>query len=657
MFLALLVAFGASIVTSVDSTTYPVLNHGRAAGEMVVLRYGISPSDSVVVRYRYIDRNRGQRSETRYRFAANGDVTAAEVRPLTLDGKPAGTPFGFEFVGDSIKWNMPAQAGRAAQAGPNAQATPPLPKKVEAGVFYNIGFTPYDEWLLARFLLRQPRQSGRLYRAGAARLEFVVDTSISTRAGRERVRFAVLHGFGEPTAPAGIWLDARNDLVATEVEWFISVKPGREAGLPALRAAEIRYRNAQAEALSRSLTRPAASAIVIRDGDVFDSERATIRPHTSVLIRGDRIVAVGPTDSITTPAGATVIEATGKTVMPGMADMHTHFGLLSQLSSAVSELAGGITTIRDMASDADIAVSHRDRAQAGTLVSPRAILAGFLEGPGAWAGPSGVLVRTEAEAREWIARYDSLGYKQIKLYNLVHPDLVPTIAAEAHRRGMRLSGHIPRGLTVPAAVLLGFDEIQHGAFLFSTFFQDSLYVPTMRAYSAVASIVAPNVNVDGPEMTGLVEFLRQHHTVIDGTFNIWQGGATGAIGVSSSNAAGAAYGKLVKKLYDAGVTLVPGTDANTVPAYLTELQLYEQDGIPAPKVLQIATLVPAQVMREDKDYGSIAPGKVADIAIVNGKPAEHVSDLKNVEQVIRAGRLYKSAELLTALRGPATATP
>src|SRR4029079_16735972 len=111
-----------------------------------------------------------------------------------------------------------------------------------------------------------------------------------------------------------------------------------------------------------------------------------------------------------------------------------------------------------------------------------------------------VLVRTEDEARAWIARYDSLGYRQIKLYNLVPPDPIPTLAKEAHKRGMRLPGHIPRGLTIQSAVTLGFDEFQHSAFLFSTFFQDSLYVPAMRAYSSVAAVVAPTFDVDAPRV-------------------------------------------------------------------------------------------------------------------------------------------------------------
>jgi imidazolonepropionase-like amidohydrolase len=283
------------------------------------------------------------------------------------------------------------------------------------------------------------------------------------------------------------------------------------------------------------------------------------------------------------------------------------------------------------------------------------VLAGFIEGPGKWAGPTAVLVRTEDEARRWVARYDSLGYKQIKVYNLVHPDLIPTIAAEAHARGMRLSGHIPRGLTVPNAIELGFDEVNHAAFLFSTFYQDSLYVPTMRAYSAVATAVSPNIDVDGPAMTQLIDQLKRHGTVIDGTFSVWVtsagtgiGQAVGAGVAGDVRKADANYMRLLKRLYDAGVTLVAGTDAFGSTTYDTELELYEKAGIPAPAVLQIATIGAARVMKNDKDYGSLSAGKVADIVVVNGRPIDHISDVRQVETVIRAGRIYNAQELRIA---------
>jgi hypothetical protein len=245
---------------------------------------------------------------------------------------------------------------------------------------------------------------------------------------------------------------------------------------------------------------------------------------------------------------------------------------------------------------------------------------------------------------------------------------------------MRLSGHVARGLSVTAAVRVGYDEIQHAAFLFSTFFQDSLYFPRMRAYSEVASIVAPTFNVDAPEVTALIAFLRERGTVVDGTFNIWQdrsralpdgtdpvfgptidwlpplaqrdlragaGGASEAI--ARAQAASAAYRRMLKRLFDAGVTLVPGTDNVAGLSYHGELEIYERAGIPAPNVLQIATIASARVMKQEKDYGSVAAGKVADLAIVAGRPAERIPDLRKMETVVRAGRVYQSKVLYEAL--------
>src|SRR5690606_27352630 len=106
-----------------------------------------------------------------------------------------------------------------------------------------------------------------------------------------------------------------------------------------------------------------------------------------------------------------------KTVIPGLWDMHTHFQLSSQTNMVLRQLAIGVTTIRDMAADIDVGVSHRDRANALQIVSPRVILGGFIEGPQEWAGPTAVRIHSEADARSWVARYDALGYRQIKLYN------------------------------------------------------------------------------------------------------------------------------------------------------------------------------------------------------------------------------------------------
>ncbi|HEX7939540.1 MAG TPA: amidohydrolase family protein [Gemmatimonadaceae bacterium] len=638
--LALALALASAVWAPADTVSYVVLNHGRSAGEMKV----ISSGDSVVLKYYHVDRQRGPRSESHYRIA-NGVVTSGAVWNLSLygpdtvaRGRPADR---FDVTRDSIAWSVGDSVRRA--------------KFVPGTSFYRLrAFTSYDFNLLVQHLLKQKDHASALLPGGSGKAEVVKDTTLRTRGGRLHVRFVVA---GPPggTYPNAVWIDDKGTLVAGPVSWFITVRKGNEDMLPAMRAIELAYRNARGEELARKLAPPPASSIAIVNGDVFDSDRGVMRPHTNVIVRGDRIVAVGPADSVKAPTGARVIDAAGKTVMPGMWDVHNHFQVASQSVMGPAQLANGITSVRDMAADMDVAVSLRDRADAGKLAMPRSVLSGFIEGPGKWAGPSEVIVSTEAQAREWIARYDSAGYKQIKLYNLVQQDLVPAIAEEAHKRGMRLSGHVPRGLSTPDAVRLGFDEINHAAFLFSTFYPDSLYVPVMRAYSTVSQIVAPNVDINGPEMTAMIQLFKEKGTVIDGTWNLWlstPNAVSAAVAIPSPASQMAAqksdsnYVHLLKKLFDEGVTLIPGTDGSS---YNVELELYEKAGIPAPEVLRIATIVPAKVMHNDKDYGSIAVGKVADIAIVDGKPAEHVADLRRVERVLRAGRVYEARALRAAI--------
>jgi imidazolonepropionase-like amidohydrolase len=178
----------------------------------------------------------------------------------------------------------------------------------------------------------------------------------------------------------------------------------------------------------------------------------------------------------------------------------------------------------------------------------------------------------------------------------------------------------------------------------------------------------------------LLSFLREHHTVIDGTFNAWldnserlsDGGdivfghtiewlppimrremtseeSQSPEDKAETIARNASYLRLAKRLFDAGVTMVAGTDNIGGLTFHGELEIYERAGIPASKVLQIATIVPARVMKEDKDYGSIARGKIADIVIVNGQPASHITDLRKTMFVVRAGRLYAARDLYEAI--------
>jgi imidazolonepropionase-like amidohydrolase len=616
-----------------DTTQYVILNHGRRAGETTIARTG----DTLVVRTQFLDRNRGYVSARSYRVDHSGKIVGGESLAWVWGGEIGAPNDRFEIGRDSAVYGIGRQT-RSVWA-------PDMFPRLRAAS------SDYDLALQAKFLLGRPDHKGRLMPGELPVSAEVITTAMApTKSGAKHVRFVGVYT-NTTTDPEGIWLDDAGEMFAGGIGWFITVRPGAEQSLPVLRAAEMKWRNAQGLSLAKSLPRAKEATVVIRNGDLFDSERGVMVPKTTVVIKGEKIAAVGAAaDSMPIPADAQIIDATGKTVMPGMWDMHGHLQHTSQVDFAVRQLAIGLTTVRDMASDIDVATWYRDQVNAGNLLGPRAILSGFMEGPELWSGPTDVLLSNEAEARTWVAKYDSMGYKQIKLYNLIHPDLVPVIAAEAHKRGMRLSGHIPRGLSVPAAITLGFDEIQHAAFLFSTFYEDSLFMPKMRAYSQVASVVAPNVNVDGPEFTALVDFMHQHHTVLDGTYAIWTSTASAAVGAPPVDMKGVNnYYRTITRLDSAGVTLVPGTDNPTSSTYVNELECYVHAGLPAAKVLQMATITSARVMRDDANYGSIVPGKVADVIVVNGKPIETIGDLRKVDEVIRAGRVYTPAELKKAI--------
>ena len=158
-------------------------------------------------------------------------------------------------------------------------------------MYFRTGGIPWESAFFVRHLLKQPNQTARTFPTGTSRLEIVADTMVTIAGTRQRVRLAMVHG--QTSIPSGVWVDERGEFVASDVQWFMTVRPGIESALPVLRKIELDWRNRQAEAIAQRLTKP-AGVTVIRNGDVFDAERGVMMPRTTVVIRGDRIEAIGP---------------------------------------------------------------------------------------------------------------------------------------------------------------------------------------------------------------------------------------------------------------------------------------------------------------------------------------------------------------------------
>jgi imidazolonepropionase-like amidohydrolase len=362
------------------------------------------------------------------------------------------------------------------------------------------------------------------------------------------------------------------------------------------------------------------------------------------------------------PKGAQVIDAGGNFIMPGLWDMHAHF---EQVEWGPAYLAAGVTTVRDVGNELEFITAVRDAVKAGRGLGPRILLAGVVDGRGPIS--LGVnLADTPEEGRAIVRRYKAAGFEQIKIYSSLKLDVLKAVCAEAHSLGMTVTGHVPEGLNAFEAVEAGMDQINHAQ-----------YIPPVmiKGYKASRDVVPPSIDAESPDVQAALQFFKSHNTVIDPTLAIFEwslhpanipfgriepGAAklppelVGPINNTGVPPQGALWARslmrqfltAVSVLHKAGVTIVAGTD-QVVPGHSLhrELELYVEAGFTPLEAIQAATIVPARVMKLDRDLGTIEPGKVADMIIVEGNPLESVRNTRNVRKVISGGRVFDAAPL------------
>lgn len=276
--------------------------------------------------------------------------------------------------------------------------------------------------------------------------------------------------------------------------------------------------------------------------------------------------------------------------------------------------------------------------------------------------------------------YVKLGYVQIKIYSSVAPELVPPIIDEAHKNGLRVSGHIPAFMTASQCVKLGYDEIQHVNFLILNFMPDVKETRTPARFIEPAKRAA-DLDLNSPQVQAFVKLLQEHHTILDPTMSVFEetivarpgevppgyktvenrlpaqvrrgllsGGITPPEGMEARyQQSFAKMVDLVGVLYRAGIPIEAGTDSMAGFTLQHELELDAQAGIPPPKVLQLATLGAARIMKRDAELGSITAGKLADLVLIDGNPAINISDVRKTSLTMKDGVIYKPAELYSEL--------
>ena len=524
-----------------------------------------------------------------------------------------------------------------------------------------------------------PEESGLLVRAllaNGGRMKLLPAGEASIRKGetvtlddKTRVTRYEISGLG--FSPYSVWLDGNNEYFGNVDSWASVIRDGYESAIPKLIEIGQAADRKRGQELAKTLAKHPA-AIAITNATLFDSESMKAVPNTTILIRGNKIAAVGTNVEI--PADAKRIDGTGKTVIPGLWDMHVHLGD----TDGLLHIASGVTSVRDLANDIDFVTGLRKQFADGTLVGPRVLLAGFLDGPGPYAGPTKILVDNQDEIKKAIDRYASLGYVQIKIYSSIKPELVPFITSYAHSKGMRVSGHIPAFMYADDAVREGYDEIQHANFLLLNFLRDVKDTRTPARFTSIGER-GGSIDLHSEEAKKFFDLLVEHKTVIDptlGTFEpmftakpgvmpeaelaiadrlppqVRRGFLTGGLAEAGSEKYVAGFAKmieLVHELHAHHIPIVAGTDYYAGFSLHRELELYTKAGIPNGEVLQIATLGAARVMHRDSELGSIKPGKLADLVVIDGNPLANISDVRKPVWVVKDGTLFDSKEVYRAI--------
>jgi imidazolonepropionase-like amidohydrolase len=652
-----LFAFGStfSFAGKDAALRYTVVLGGNKAGTQVSTKVGNEWHYS----YEYNDRGRGPKIEARMLIGA-GQI------PVVIEDT------GVNYLKSPVAEKFSIQNGKATWKNESEDGS----KAVSGRAFYlSINGVPEEFAWLARALLAAPGHKLALLPDGEASIERVSEQKVQAKGQSRTVVQYSISGLG--LTPSPIWLERDGTLFAIADSWSSTVLEGWEDSVPALLKAQDEVAAVRTAKMAQTLAHRPTGTLAFRGIRVFDSENASVLENQTVVVSGNHIESIGPSAEVKIPENAEVIDGAGKTLLPGLWDMHVHLGY----TDGPLNLAAGVTTVRDLGNSIELLGKLRQDFDQGRAIGPRIVMAGIIDGPGPYQGPTNVLVDTETQAREAVDRYASLGYVQIKIYSSVKPELVPAIIDEARKKGLRVSGHVPAFMTAEQAVREGYDEIQHVNFLFLNFMFDKVQdTRTPARFTALAENAAL-LDLKSQPVQDFIHLLQEHKTVSDPTVNAFEDLLTGRPGkliggyekvadrLPPQVRRGLVGGglpvpegmdqryldsfqsllRMVKLLYDSGITIVAGTDSFPGFALHHELELYVQAGIPALKVLQIATLNGARVMKMDKDLGSITPGKLADLVVVTGDPLANISDIRNTDLVVKDGVVYHPADLYRSL--------
>ena len=423
----------------------------------------------------------------------------------------------------------------------------------------------------------------------------------------------------------------------------------------------------------------ALQLLVVTHATVVDPDAVQPRRDQTIVVRGARIEAVGPSATTPVPAGARVVNATGKFVIPGMWDMHVHTDVPGGEALLPLYVAHGVTGVRDMNGRLDVLRGWQRAVAAGTRVGPRLVVSGpYLVGrplPPAFGMPHYV-VTDSASAVAGVAAVAASGADFVKVHNWIPAAAYRVVAAEAKRRGLVFAGHVAPPTTVTQAAAAGQRSQEHlYAFPNACTTRDSAVVaaglplqqfvlggctsvaqePVYAALARERSWITPTL-----VMSEVLATLRPSIVPGDSNAMLYSAALMRRVAMEmelppvpppAGVAAGAVLFRsrmaVVRGLHRAGVPLLGGTDAPLAAggpgrSLVNELRLLVRSGLSPRDALRTVTTEPARYFGTDT-VGTVAPRAVADFVVLDADPLADIDHVRRVNLVVAGGRVFDRA--------------
>jgi enamidase len=441
---------------------------------------------------------------------------------------------------------------------------------------------------------------------------------------------------------------------------------------------------------TRGFIKVDADLIAITHVRVIAGTGAPARADQTLVMRGGNIAAVGPFASTPVPEGATVIDGTGKSVMPGIVMVHEHTyyptgpGVYGQLGNSFVRLylAGGVTTMRTAGNtnglmDINLAKGIEEGRIAGPAMDATAP---YLNGPNTQLQMHSL--KDGDDARKLVNYWADEGATSFKAYMQITREQLRAAINEAHRRRLKVTGHLC-SVTLGEAADLGIDNLEHGFAAATDFFPNKQPDVCPGQTQGQQSVVAEDIN--GERFKALVKKLIDKHVALTSTLTVFETFTPGrpmppgtdvllpelktqfeATFQRTARNETSIYKQLFPKMMamelafaKAGGMLIAGTDptggGGVIPGYSNQrqIELLVDEGHSPLEAIKISTLNGAKYLGRDARIGSIAVGKQADLVLVTGDPSMKISDVRNVDTVFRKGLGFDPAKLIDSVKGKA----